>query len=184
MLPERHFRDIEKLERNRRIKTIGALMAVFLVSMVFAGPLIHELSHVSILEAIGCDYELRLFWEWGKTFHGAVQPLCYVQQVQLFIFYVSGYASTLIAGGFLTFWSVRHMEERRMRAFLYAGAGLGLMSSIVLSIGPRGDFHRALKTIDAPASYRIYILVLVLLIVSSTFLRTLEIIWDTSEGQD
>lgn len=182
MLPEKHREELKRAEKSKYFEG-AAFAAVFLVSALLIGPLIHELAHVVVLVSMGCGFSTELFTSLTGLY-GRIQPGCAFNAVQAVSFYSVGYASTIVSGGFLAYWSERKVRVYEERALLYGAGGLGLMASIMLSFGAEGDIHQLLRVLGMPSSFRFPVVIFIISGVSASSLRLLEVLFDPSEGED
>lgn len=144
MLPDKHFEDIESSKKRRQSMRNILISAVAIISLLLIGPLIHELSHIVTLEFINCSYIMDIDFKVLGGIYAEVQPLCYPSKEVLAVFYSSGYLSTLVTGWGLVV--VGHRIEGSYYRYV-AAAGVGMLLSILLSIGQKGDVENFLTTI-------------------------------------
>lgn len=182
MLPEKHRKELRETEQSRTVEKL-TFSAVFLLGTLLIGPLIHEVSHMSVLMSIGCEFSSSLSTSFTGIF-GKVQPRCALTTSQAVAFYSVGYASTMLAGGFLTVWSERKLRVYQEKSLVYGALGLGLMASILLSLGTRGDIFNLLNVLGLPTGLKFPAIIFVLSAVSAASLRMLEVLFDTSERED
>jgi len=137
MYPDRHVRSLKRSKLKKKIYRNTGILVIFLLCLMFIGPLIHETTHILWMEYQNCiyDYGLNL----GPTgLHGIIKPLCQMSNLNLIIFYSTGYLSTLIFGTALNV-SATEMHERTSRYVYPLSAGTGLMLSVVIGLTAKGD---------------------------------------------
>jgi uncharacterized membrane protein YvlD (DUF360 family) len=143
MLPEKHLENLERDVRRTRTGAVVLVAIFFGLSMLLLGPILHELSHILVLESLGCDYSLEAGFSFFSGVHASIQPLCYIHDVPLIIFYLAGYATTLAAAGFLSYHGLAYDRKR----YLVGSIGAGMFGSIPLSIGAENDISQVLHLI-------------------------------------
>lgn len=153
--------------KRRFYKDLG-ILGLFTFSMLLIGPLIHEATHMAWLSYRGCVYTADLGF--GLTgLHGHVQPVCYMKDVSLLVFYSTGYAATLTFGGLLNTVAVR-IQGQSTRYIYYLSAGTGLMISVVLGLVSKGDFAEFFEVMGFnPVYAQIFTAALMVLIFVSNF---------------
>jgi len=159
----------------------ASTILLFPLTVLFIGPIIHEVSHIVILETINCNYTLSA----GLGFSGlfaAVQPYCNPGTLQLSIFYLIGYINTMVFGGFLSLYSLK--SENKSKSLIYGTLGAGVLFSIVLTLSFKGDLINTAKILGLPLFYSHALTIILFIGCSASALRTLEQILDTSERQD
>lgn len=176
----------EKLEKTKkRINRIntgirGAIHGLlFLASFFVIGPVIHEAAHIAILELISCSSRESLRTSFYGIY-GSVEPLCSLELLNQGVFYVSGYASTLVIGSILTIIGKNKGNVNRSRDYL-ASAGSGVLLSMIIPLTAHGDLRILASAAGLPESIGTLISITVLFIASSLGLRALEIDLDVSE---
>lgn len=179
MFPDKHVKQMEKLEERNTIYRKLIPSTIFIVSVVAIGPLIHELSHMVVLEAINCEYILN----WGLNIngvHGSVKPTCVPDKYQLTAFYSVGYLSTAVGGSVLSFMSLRNRFDDSIKKISYTALGTGLLISTAISLSIVGDMRNLSELLGInPVQTQIFTLGMFLAI-SATVMRTLQVAWDTN----
>lgn len=141
MFPDKYVKDLES--SNRRDKWFGdgsVALAFFLCFAVFGG-FLHEFAHIFVLEWTGCTYSTRFSFSFLQGVYGSVAPLCDSNVFPKSIFYASGYMATLVTGFMLI--AKESTQNRTLSA-----AGTGLVTSMLLSLGARGDIPRFLEAVN------------------------------------
>lgn len=174
MLPEGYVKEQEnrKLRKeNWRKVTVSAL---FLLSFLILGPLLHELSHIAVLMMKGCAFT-HSFGFGLSGFHGYVQPLCHLRTPSLTLFYMAGYISTVGVG-------VLSLETESVKKNDYAASiGFGILFSTLLSMGSHNDVLMTTNALELPVAAGLGLALLIFLGVSSYGLQKIELLLDVSE---
>ncbi|MFT4892372.1 MAG: hypothetical protein ACI8Z7_000144 [Candidatus Nanohaloarchaea archaeon] len=177
MLPDKHVKQMEKLESRKSIYRKISASVIFLLSVFVIGPVVHELSHMVVLESINCEYILN----WGLNIngiHGSVRPVCVPNNYQLIAFYSVGYLSTAVAGGFLSFTSLKNRFDDSLKRINYTSLGTGLLVSTAISLSLVGDMNNLAEILEIGVLQTQIFTVGFFLAISATVMRTLQVAWD------
>ncbi|MFT4867944.1 MAG: hypothetical protein ACI9LV_000556 [Candidatus Nanohaloarchaea archaeon] len=184
MFPEKHVKEMERLESRKSFRRKIFASAVFLGSVFVIGPVIHELSHMVVLEAIDCKYVL----EWGLNIngiHGSVRPVCVPTTSQLATFYSIGYLSTIMSGGYLSFVTLRNHNVSSLKMTGYTALGTGLLVSTAINLSTTGDITNLGEILEISTVNIQFFTTGLFLAISATVVRTLQISWSQqSEGEE
>ncbi len=175
MLPEKHLAENEILERRKKVRKRFVTVLVFLISLLFLGPLVHELLHIGWLKLVGCRYRASLGL-WFTGLHGEVKPLCYLQSQHLVVFYTVGYVGTLVTAGISNLLSLHLYPDRGELAVYLSAAGSGMVLSILITVTRKGDIARAVKTVPLPEPYTLVFTVLVFTAVAVISFQAVELL--------
>lgn len=162
MYPDKHFRDELKSLRKKSLAKKFSVMACFLISFLFFGPLIHELAHIATLIAYSCPYSKSFEWV-VSGLRANIKPLCSISGIRLASFYLVGYTSTITVGASLEL--ISSISSRGKK--LLSATSLGLLLSVVISVGQKGDIINALQIYGL--SSQIFLVLTVLFIVTAYF---------------
>lgn len=179
MYPDEFVDEGKIVEKRKRLEHKVALFFGFVSSVFFLGPLIHELGHISVLVLEGCSFNT----EFGFSllgFHGAIQPLCDLSSAWLLFFYSSGYLAQIVLGGILCLYSV-DIRENDFLSYITAVVGVGLLISVLFSIGDHGDVYLFLDVLGFPEALGHVVTLFLALGVSATCLRVLEVVFRQQE---
>lgn len=183
MFPEQHVKEMENFEGRKGLYRKFFAVSIFLASVFIAGPVIHELSHMAVLESINCSYIL----DWGLNIngvHGSVQPNCVPDRYQLAAFYSVGYLSTIISGGYLSFLTLRERDISSFKMLFYTALGTGLLVSTAISLGITGDLTNLSELLGIGAFETQLFTSGIFIAISVTVVRTLQVAWDLSEREE
>lgn len=148
MFPEKYLRDLES--SRRRLKLFQYLTAAFLfvTGFLLIGPLIHEFSHILWLEFHGCYYDMSLSFHYLAGLRGKIDPGCNLNSAALVVFYSIGYFTTLLTGTLIDLYArIKQGEHLYLSAF-----SIGILVSVMATIGLKGDLQSLVKVIGAPKS--------------------------------
>ncbi|MFB6144110.1 MAG: hypothetical protein ABEJ98_02245 [Candidatus Nanohaloarchaea archaeon] len=176
MYPRKHFTDLEKSSRKEKSFHLALMTSAFLLSLFVIGPLIHEATHAAVLLWENCRFTADLGWNMAG-FRANIKPLCSIGGRSLAFFYLSGYTATVLAGAALEF-SATNIEEYRKTVL---SAALGLLLSVAVSAGWRGDIANALEVMGY-GSRLVPVLVVGILVTLYFGLESLELL--LSEWQE
>lgn len=136
MFPEKHVE--EKLFKHRKkvFYRYLAVSAVFAVSYLFLGPLIHETSHILVLMLKSCGFNIEPGFNWLDGFRASVDPFCALRGIWQKLFFISGYSSTFLVG-LLFYWKgyISHGFKRKA----WFSFSSGVLISLLADLGLRGD---------------------------------------------
>lgn len=175
MFPDKHFEDIESSRKRKESIRNILISVVAVVSLLLLGPLLHELSHIISLEVIDCSYMMDINFKLLGGIYAEIQPLCYPSQDLLVVFYASGYLSTLIAG-----WGLI-VAAHRIKGSYYryvAATGVGMLLSILLSIGKKGDIENLLEVMGMDPGLGIPVSVVTMLLVLAVSFSGVKMLMD------
>lgn len=153
-------------------------------SYLFIGPVIHELTHMAVLEAASCYYKTQWFFSLSTGLSATIQPYCYLSESWLLGFYLSGYFAVFILGGVFSFLALESFDLDRFSGILAGSLGAGLLLSLATTIALEGDIANALEVMNVPQRYGSLMQVFVLLGASATSLKLLQHMFDISEWED
>lgn len=159
-------------------------ISLMMSSFLFIGPVIHEFTHMLVLEIADCYYTAEWFFSLATGLSAGIQPYCYLESSWLLAFYLSGYSAVLLLGGFLSFLSLEVMDLDSFRGIFTGSLGAGLLLSLATTIALEGDVTNALEVLNAPTRYGSLLQVFVLLGASATSLKVLQHLFDISEWED
>jgi len=172
MYPKEFIDEEAALKRKRLWEHRLILSISFLTSLFILGPLLHELGHMSVLFVEGCafnyDFGLNLF-----GLYGSIQPLCDISTAMLLLFYSAGYITTIILGGLMCLYST-NIAENNFKSYIMGLNGVGLLLSILLSIGDHGDIYLVADLLGLSEAFGHFATLFLALGVSATSLRVLE----------
>lgn len=165
MIPRKFLRDKHESEKRRKIFQHTIISLVFISCFLLIGQLIHEFSHLIFLEFKDCLYRFRYGFGALKGFFASVRPFCNMNSLDLTFFYLNGYLSTFTVGTVLALLGYKHES---FRAKIKASAGSGMLLSIVLSIGAKGDIQNALEIhgLEALEAFIVVPIILIIFLVS------------------
>lgn len=178
MYSDKYVKRLEDIEKSKSRRQSIYASILFLISGTILGPLIHEIGHLSILEAINCSYSLN-FGLGSYGLYAAIQPLCSPGLIPLATFYSVGYLITLIAGGFLIYSGISRIETDRYWVSLTLGSGL--LASMLPTLWLKGDISNLMRILELP-NYDILFTGILFLGCSYLVLRSLMLLWNKSEG--
>lgn len=161
MFPEKHLKDLESSERKSRILGDFSIALLFLTSFVLLGPLIHEISHIAMLEFKNCNYLFNIGFMLPNGIHAEVSPLCAIKPGYLLLFYSIGYLATLSTGVALNV-AGSVLEKKSYSSHLTA-LGTGMLLSVILTIGVEGDIQNALEVMSLDPKHGIWIALFIIL---------------------
>lgn len=170
MLPGKYIRDIESSAKRGLLIHNLSVSAVFIVSFLALGPIIHEAAHIFLLEVMACFYTFNSGFSVLHGIHATVKPLCSPPKSFLLVFYSAGYVSTMLAGSFLIFIADR-LERYQKHA---AAAGTGTLLSIVLTVGVEGDVANTLLVFGLEPGLALPINIFIVLGILVTSIRGVE----------
>lgn len=152
MYPEKHLREIKRNSKKRKLYEVLGTSSAALSSVYLLGPLIHELSHIAVLKLFQCGY--NPIWEFNafQGLRAEVQPLCSLETPSLLLFYSVGYLSVLCIGGLLSLYSIELNKRESSLDTVVGGLGVGLMFSLFLSLGMKGDIQNSIQILGLPQS--------------------------------
>jgi len=179
MYPEEFVDNDRKWKKRKIIEHKLELFFAFVSSLFVIGPVIHELGHVLIVILDGCLFDFNL----GLSLlglHGSIQPLCDMSTPVLLLFYSSGYLATIIVGGLLCFYSL-NIRENDYLSYILGMFGVGILLSILLSIGDHGDVYLFLDVLGFSEGLGHLITLFVALGVSATSFRVLTVLFKQQE---
>lgn len=174
MYSNKYIERLEKIEKSKSRRNSFNASILFLISAVILGPLIHEISHLTILEAINCGYSLN-FGLGSYGLFATIQPLCSPGLIPLATFYSIGYLVTIIAGSYLIYTGISHIEKDRYWVPLISGSGL--LASMLPTLWLKGDISNLTRILEAP-EYNLLITGLLFLGCSYLVLKSLMLFWD------
>lgn len=163
--PDKYVKDLESSSNRSRMFFQAAVSAVFLVFFYFLGPLIHELSHIAVLELVGCTYRSGFGFNFFTGLYGVVRPLCTPDDSVLMLFYSSGYLSTLLIGSSMNFSA---LDRDGLKSSYLAAAGTGTLLSVLMNAGVSGDVSSFLELAGLQGgTFMAYMLLLVVVLLTS-----------------
>jgi len=147
MFPEKYLKDLES--SRRRLKLFQYLFAglLFVLSFLFTGPLIHEFSHALWLEFHNCFYDMSLEFRYIAGLRGKIDPGCNLNSSALVVFYSIGYFNTLLIGTLIDLYG-RATDGKHL---YLSTISIGILISVLASIGLKGDLQSAAKVLEAPS---------------------------------
>jgi len=151
MYPEKYYKDLESSRRRGKYFTEISIAATFLGFFLIGGQLIHEIGHILVLMFYSCFYNIDPGFNFLDGFHASIQPICTLNDVQLLLFYSSGYIATLAAGLVLNTYGLRNRSG--LKAYILTAAGIGALMSILLTIGGHGDVESFLAVLGLNTFY-------------------------------
>lgn len=172
MQPEKHIADLRSSSRRRKFLQLGGSFSFFLLSVFLLGPLIHEASHIAVLELINCAYGFDYGFQILRGMYGSVDPYCQTSSSILLLFYLSGYLATILFGGALSAFSMK--TEGKTLSMITASTGTGLLISVLLSVGSKGDISQAISVLEIDKIYGTFAIVFIITGIFITSLRTIE----------
>lgn len=161
MFPEKHLKDLESSERKSRIFGDFLVALAFLTGFVLLGPVLHEISHIAMLEFNNCSYLFDMGFMIPNGIHAEVSPLCAIKPGYLLLFYSIGYLVTLSAGVLLNV-TGSILKQRSYSSYMTA-LGTGMLLSVILTIGVEGDVQNALEVMSLDSSYGSWISLFIVL---------------------
>lgn len=176
MQPEKYLDDLESSERRKGILTDFTVALIFATCFIAVGPFLHELSHMAVLELYSCGYTTDIGFDLLGGVYAGVNPLCTIQGSKLAFFYAAGYLSTFLIGGSLSAISVELEGPSR----LTASAASGLLLSILVSVGRKGDIQNMMSSLQLPEFYAALGVAAITVIVFTISLGTVQVL--LSEG--
>ncbi len=184
MLPEDYLEEIEEEAQGKErhlLLGITALM-LFTVSLLYLGPLLHEVSHAVVLESIGCEYSFKTMSSYEGVY-GEVQPLCTMEDIQLIIFYLIGYVNVFLAGAVPGIW-IHFSETDHWKEILYGSAGTGFLGSLLLSISRTGDIPNTLRILGLSTDYSILVSIVFFIMTAVVGFKLLEMFLATRTAEE
>ena len=172
MFPEKHLKDLESSRRRKKLLDTLVISSAFLSTFFILGPLLHELSHILVLELKNCSYLFDFSVGFPSGFHATTEPLCSISPGQLIVFYSSGYVVTLLVGTAMNILSSRYREPYHILSAL----GTGTLLSAILTIGVKGDIQNALKAAGFSTSYGMWIALIIFLGVLGASIHGIEML--------
>lgn len=151
MFPEKYVKDLESSSRRRKYWKYIVSAILFVTGFLVIGPGIHELSHAAWLEFHGCIYDFDTAFSLIYGISGSVAPTCTMGTPALIVFYSIGYFSTLLLGTVLDFYARATPGRNFYPSFL----SMGILLSILTTIGVKGDLSSLGNVINAPGSFSI-----------------------------
>lgn len=170
MLPDKYVKDLESSHRRSNYLGNVSYALLFLFGIYLAGPIVHELGHISWIEIQGCLYRFDPGINPLIGFYGKVEPLCYLSKSNLAIFYASGYLSTFLASFSLREVGNKLEKDSSVLEFLSGG----MLVSILVSVTYKGDIANMLQTINL-SSLELPFLMLIILGAFGTSYKFLEV---------
>lgn len=167
MLPEQYIKEVEQSRKLRKIWKGLTLSLMLLSTFYLIAPLIHEFSHILLLEIFNCSYTQA----WSLSFsglNGSIQPLCALETSKLVAFYSIGYLSVILTGGLVGAVGIERHNSFLQDQVLTVTA-IGFLLSLVVTIETYGDMKNILDLLDLEPVYGNLITVLVILGASSIF---------------
>lgn len=168
MFPDKHMEALEKKRKNREKVYQAIGLSSFLSSLFIIGPLIHEFGHILPLIVYECGFNLDLNFGVWQGLHGAVQPLCYLEDTKRLAFYVGGHVAVLLVSALFL------LKYELKNSVLTGLTGTGLLLSVIFALGSHGDIYQAIEILGINESFYNIITLLLLLGVSATCLRVWE----------
>lgn len=175
MQPEKHIEDLESSIRRRKFLEITGSIGLFLISLLILGPFVHEIAHVLVLKLASCSYSFSYGFSIFQGVYGSVAPYCQLSRTVLLVFYSAGYLATLTAGSILSVASIE--TEIRSLSLVTASAGTGMLVSVLLSIGSKGDLQQIISVLEVSQIYGTFTVIFIATGVFITSLRTIEYIF-------
>jgi hypothetical protein len=172
MQPEKHIADLKSSSRRRKFLQLVGSFSFFLTSVFLAGPLIHEASHIAVLEMINCTYGFDYGFQFLRGLYGSVDPYCQASNSILLLFYSAGYLTTILLGGVLSAVSMR--TDGKSLSIFTASIGTGLLISVLISVGSKGDISQAISVLEIGEIYGTLAIVFIITGIFVTSLRTIE----------
>lgn len=172
MQPEKYIEDVESSIRRRKFFQLTASSIIFLASTWFLGPLVHEFAHIAVLKIINCSYSFEYGFQLLRGIYGGVNPYCQPEKAVLLLFYSAGYLATILTGGGLSAFSMR--TDSRNLSLILAATGTGILVSILLSIGSKGDVSQIISLLELSRIHGTLTIVFVAVGIFITSLRAVE----------
>lgn len=172
MHPESYLKKERRKRKISKFRKYVTQVFIFGMSMLFFGPAIHELSHILVLFLTGCDLDLTFNFVLPLGLTGAIQPLCYLDNTESFIFYSSGHLAVLTVASILL------AKYERSDNHYFAIAGTGFLLSVLFALAYRGDIFNAAEVIGLSRLFPVVFSAFLLLGVSITSLRILQKLFD------
>ena len=147
MYPEKYLEDLEDSKTRKSFVRRVYLVIGFLFSAFILGGLIHELGHLSVANAYGCEPQFDLGVSLFTGIHGIIESSCSMSAFGLFFFYISGYLATS-AAALIALIEGKKMEKFKGR-FLRALSG-GLFISLMISADRSGDIANIASYLNYP----------------------------------
>ncbi len=182
MLPEKNLQELTYREKRGRAFTIIAAGVLFLVSLLFLGPLTHEAMHAAWLEFLGCFYSTDAGFSAISGFYASIQPVCSMSVPELLAFYSIGYAATISTGGLLNLVGTR--SDSKKVSLILTATGTGMLLSVLLSVTVKGDIQSITSLLALPGFYTDLAILFIVLGVFVSSLKPLERLFDELERQD
>jgi hypothetical protein len=167
-MPEKYINDLESSSKRRKLLLGAGSLLTFIISVLFLGPFIHELSHITVLEFFNCGYSYNYGFSVFQGTYAQVTPYCSLPSWGSLGFYSSGYLVTMLVGGLFCAFSMK--SDRRFRSYISASLGSGMLFSILLTIGSKGDLNNLARILEAES----YILLSIVFVVTGIFVTTLR----------
>jgi len=150
MLPEKYTDNLERSARLRKFYKFLLSSTGFLSSIFVLGAIVHEFSHIYLLELYGCSYTAA----WSVSNIGlsaGVQPLCSMVPVQLLAFYSIGYISVILSGVLLGVISLKIIDKRPLASAILGSSSIGFLLSVFSTIAMDGDIVSFMNVLGAPS---------------------------------
>lgn len=170
MFPEKYIKDLESSQRRRKYVKYIFSGLLFITGFLLIGPGIHELSHAAWLELHGCIYDFQAGFSYLTGINGEVAPACTLGTPALIVFYSIGYFSTLLLGTVLDFYARATPGRNFFTSFL----ALGVLLSVLTTIGIKGDLAALGNVIGAPKGFSMLSAVFISLGVASLSLMVVK----------
>lgn len=168
MLPQEYLDEKARHDRRKNFILWLSRLAVFFSSFFVIAPFLHEFSHLVVLFWEGCRFDLSIGFTIPFGIHGSVQPLCYLEETSLLMFYLSGHLGVLIASILsLTVYELRNKH-------ILGLAGTGLLLSIPMALASYGDLFNASAILGVSGNLTLILSLILAVGVSLTSLRVLE----------
>lgn len=146
---------------------IGLTIFAFFSGYFIVGPVIHEVSHLVLIEFSRCSYLFKPDFNTFTGFRSAYEIQCSVESWKTIFFYFSGYFGTLI--GSLPFLYLSNKLESIYSNFSLVIA-LGMLISVVSSITLKGDVYNGMGALGAAHLSGFTEIVLTLLVFTITLI--------------
>lgn len=170
MYPKKYIKDLESSRRRSELFKHLIAGGLFVLGFLFIGPLIHEISHALWLEFHGCFYQMNFEFTYVIGIRGMVDPGCNLNSSALVVFYAVGYLSTLLTGTSLDFYARTTDGEN----LLLSSFSIGLLISVLATIGLKGDLQSLVSVLNAPESVASVISAFIMLGIISLTYKTVK----------
>lgn len=170
MFPEATYKSKNKNFFSNKNKYVNS--GIFLSGLLAIGPLIHELGHALILEIENCGYNFNLGFSHFKGIHGSVEPICYLNETSLLIFYLAGFLTVIGTALFL------NILFNHTKAWTIGSLTTGLYISNLLALGGHGDIYLASQAANLPEIFPSLFSLILVLAVSAPSLKIWEQMFD------